>query len=266
MNEPLPGAFGLNADDIRRLNHQQKILRDYRNVPMPIWPFLLGIVLSFGIAKWVGLRNADALRSLIFALPFGAILADKRRKAVNALRNEEFRASPKYKQFQEFQDSELKWKVERIRNRPREIPLGSGKRLSASSNKKPTILEAYDFESLMALDPYEFEHYVADCFRRIGYTATVTKGSGDGGIDIHIERGGQRGAVQCKRHSSKLGPSPCRELFGVMKANRYKFGFLVCPSGFSDGAFEFSRRAGIGLVGFKRLNEMSDGIDFTIIS
>ncbi len=112
-----------------------------------------------------------------------------------------------------------------------------------------------------SLDPWVFENETAELFRRVGYEAKVTKGSGDGGIDIVLFKDGKCHVVQCKRYKTKVGPSVCRELFGVIKAGGFRSGFIVCPSGFSEKAWEFSRRKPITLVGAKRMLEMLDGKD-----
>ena len=85
----------------------------------------------------------------------------------------------------------------------------------------------------------------------------ITKGSGDEGIDIFLNKGnGQQGIVQCKRFSKKVGPATLRDLYGTMIAGDYKYGFVVCPSGFSDKAYEFSKGKNIKLIGLKRIIEM----------
>ena len=108
----------------------------------------------------------------------------------------------------------------------------------------------------MEIDPWEFENEIALLFERQGYSAKVTKGSGDGGIDILLNKKGRKGVVQCKRYKAKVGPGPVRDLYGTMMAGNYEFGYLACPSGFSDSAYEFSKGKNIKLIGLKRIMEM----------
>jgi len=112
------------------------------------------------------------------------------------------------------------------------------------------------YQYWMEIDPWEFENEIALLFERQGYSAKVTKGSGDGGIDILLNKNRTKGIVQCKRFKSKVGPGPVRDLYGTMMAGNYEFGYLVCPSGFSSSAYEFSKRKNIKLVGLKRIMEM----------
>ena len=39
------------------------------------------------------------------------------------------------------------------------------------------------------MDPREFEYFVADVFRSLGYKVQVTSGSNDGGKDIILYKG-----------------------------------------------------------------------------
>ena len=111
-----------------------------------------------------------------------------------------------------------------------------------------------------SLDPYIFEKEIAWLFEKQGYIAKTTKGSGDEGIDIHLKKvsgtNDKKGIVQCKRHKAKIGPAAIRDLYGTMVAGKYKFAYIVCPSGFSDKAYEFSKGKNIKLIGLKRIMEM----------
>jgi HJR/Mrr/RecB family endonuclease len=89
------------------------------------------------------------------------------------------------------------------------------------------------------LSGYQFEHAMAKVFRTEGYEATVTPGSGDGGVDIWLKRNGITIAVQCKAHKKPVGPSIIRELHGVIHNFGTDKGILICPSGFTKGVYEY---------------------------
>jgi len=88
------------------------------------------------------------------------------------------------------------------------------------------------YEYWTTVDPYQFEHEVATLFQNHGFDVKVTKGSGDQGIDIKLFKNGKRGAVQCKRYTTKVGPGAARDFWGAMMHGEYDFGFIVCPSSF----------------------------------
>jgi hypothetical protein len=47
-----------------------------------------------------------------------------------------------------------------------------------------------------------------------------------------------------------------RDLYGTMVSGKFDGGFLVCPSGFSEKAFEFARGKKIRFIGLKRIMEL----------
>jgi Restriction endonuclease len=88
-----------------------------------------------------------------------------------------------------------------------------------------------------------FELELARLMQRLGYSATPTKVSGDGGVDIVATKGTSRVVVQCKAWSRPAGPGPVRELQGVRKVGEEAW--IVCLGGFTAGALSFAKAAGI---------------------
>ena len=52
---------------------------------------------------------------------------------------------------------------------------------------------------IRSMDGLEFEHWVADLFRRGGFQVEITQPSGDHGVDLWASMGTRLVAVQCKR-------------------------------------------------------------------
>lgn len=86
--------------------------------------------------------------------------------------------------------------------------------------------------------PRQFEKVVADLFRAQGYEAKVTPGSGDGGIDILLNKVGKTYGVECKQYkdANVLGPKYIRDFIGALQLKRLKAGFFVTTSSFSQQA------------------------------
>jgi len=54
------------------------------------------------------------------------------------------------------------------------------------------------------LDPYQYERYVGEYYRRLGYAVTQRGGGGaDGGVDLVLVKDGERLLVQCKTWITK---------------------------------------------------------------
>ncbi|MBQ3058505.1 MAG: restriction endonuclease [Clostridia bacterium] len=63
------------------------------------------------------------------------------------------------------------------------------------------------------LNGHQFEEYCSFLLKEYGFTnLTVTKGSGDKGVDIIAYLNGKKFAIQCKCYSNKLGNSPIQEV------------------------------------------------------
>ena len=91
------------------------------------------------------------------------------------------------------------------------------------------------------LDGWQFEHEVARVFRLNGYKATVTKGSGDGGVDIILKKDGYNAIVQCKHHQNPLSPEPVRALWGIKDDWEADEVIMVASNGLTSSSIEFVR-------------------------
>ncbi len=102
--------------------------------------------------------------------------------------------------------------------------------------------EALTLDILMSLDPIHFERTVAALFRKAGYAVTETSVSGDGGIDLDLERDGKHEIVQCKRWKDAVGIEEVQRLCGCLhdKQRRSVRAWLVTTSTFTASAQKFA--------------------------
>ncbi|MGB1250057.1 MAG: restriction endonuclease [Candidatus Promineifilaceae bacterium] len=103
------------------------------------------------------------------------------------------------------------------------------------ANNRP---KAPSVSAIYTLDPYEFEAYVAELFRKKGYTVKQRGGAGDMGVDLEITRRNERKSaiVQCKRYRNTVGPNTVRELYGTFRHEKVNHAFLVTTAKISKGA------------------------------
>ena len=113
-------------------------------------------------------------------------------------------------------------------------------------------------EDIRKLSCQQFEIIIGEAFRRLGYRVIENGGGGaDGGIDLVLDREGQRFLVQCKQWKVlKVGVKPIRELAGVMSAKGVRDGFFVTSGTYTEEAREFAEEAGISLVDVDSLQRM----------
>lgn len=98
--------------------------------------------------------------------------------------------------------------------------------------------------------PTDFEGYVANLYRRLGYRARVTRATGDGGIDIHLRRGGRHDVVEVKLYARgrRVGREAIQKLWAAQLDAGAQGAVFVTTCGFTAQAEAFARRHGLELV------------------
>ncbi|MBU1094531.1 MAG: restriction endonuclease [Firmicutes bacterium] len=91
----------------------------------------------------------------------------------------------------------------------------------------------------------QFEIEVANLYSLLGYSTVVTKATGDGGIDVVINKDGKKTGIQCKQHSNPVGPNDFRALIGVIASQDYDHGILVSLNGFTSAVLDEARKSRI---------------------
>lgn len=67
-------------------------------------------------------------------------------------------------------------------------------------------LEGFD-PTRIPVHGHEFEHWVADSLSKFGWETSVTRASGDQGIDVIAAHNGLKLGIQCKLYSQSVGNS-----------------------------------------------------------
>ncbi len=98
----------------------------------------------------------------------------------------------------------------------------------------------YDSQFWYSLNGWQFEQEVADVFEKNGYNTEVTKGSGDGGVDIIMQKNNLKYIVQCKRYSNHpVTPQELRALWGVKDDFNADIVMMVTTSTITDTGRNF---------------------------
>lgn len=104
--------------------------------------------------------------------------------------------------------------------------------------------------TLRAMSWREFEHLVADAYRRLGFQVEETTQSGaDGGVDLLLRRDGRVSLVQCKLwRTQRVGVPIVREQFGLLTHHRADAAIIVTAGDFTSEARAFAAGKPIELV------------------
>lgn len=104
------------------------------------------------------------------------------------------------------------------------------------------------------MDPYEFEQYAAELFRKMGYSAKVTQKSdgeegGDYGADVIVKKDGQTTVVQVKKWApyNLVGAPDVRSVIGCMHTFKANKAILLTTSDFTEQAKTQAKGASIEL-------------------
>lgn len=108
-------------------------------------------------------------------------------------------------------------------------------------------------EKLYSLNPDEFEHFVADCWKEQGFTAEVTSQEDDLGIDILAERQKpwrEKHAIQVKRYhpDSTINLDVVRSYAAIDKMGGADKAFIVTTSRFTENARKAAESMNVELI------------------
>jgi hypothetical protein len=160
----------------------------------------------------------------------------------------------------------LDWLKKQIWNEPGEQADGNeGKSdgekdcsAAAVRNEPPATIS----EQLRRLDWFQFEKLVALAYSGTGVVTRRGGANPDGGIDLVLEKHGERIGIQCKHWKSwNVGVKVVREMIGAMADAGLKRGIVVSLSEFTAEAKELAARHSIELVEERGLVELLRYLD-----
>jgi len=121
-------------------------------------------------------------------------------------------------------------------------------------------LESYASEIAEYSDditPVDYEHFCADILNNCGWQATVTKLSGDQGIDIVAEKDNIKLAIQCKKYSKPVGNKAVQEAYSGAAFYEATACAVVAPIEFTPAAIELANTLGVHLLHHDDLADLS---------
>lgn len=164
-------------------------------------------------------------------------------------------------------DTESEKEVERLRDENSRLRADI-QAISSARDALSTKLEEYEFgktarHSLSVADliqrfkdhPTDFEKYVAEIFRRLGYETQVTPRTNDGGIDIRMQKDGISYCVEVKLYAdvNTVGREQIQKLYAAQIDSRIDRSIFVTTSSYTQPAIDFAYRNGIALIDGARL-------------
>jgi len=111
-------------------------------------------------------------------------------------------------------------------------------------------------ESLDLLSGYEFEHFLKNLFKRMGFSVEQTKLSGDQGADLVLSKFGEKTVVQARRTYNKIGNKAIQEVMAAISHYSANKGMVVTTNYFTRQAVELANSNKIDLIDRNKLQLM----------
>ena len=105
-----------------------------------------------------------------------------------------------------------------------------------------------DIRKVDKMNGHEFEMYLEHLFKRLGYKAKKTKGSGDYGVDLLLQRDKVTIAVQAKRYKNKVNLKAVQEVVGGKGYYNADEAWVITNSFFTKSAQELAHKNGVKLI------------------
>lgn len=111
-----------------------------------------------------------------------------------------------------------------------------------------------DFDSMTGL---EFEGFCAEILEKNGYdNVSVTRGSGDQGVDIIAYRDGVKYGFQCKCYTADIGNKAVQEIYAGKTYYQCHVGIVLTNRQFTPAAIDLAKKNGIVLWDRSKLLEL----------
>ena len=105
-------------------------------------------------------------------------------------------------------------------------------------------------------DGYEFEEYVANLYKELGYKIEeVTKKSGDQGADVIAYKNNIKYVIQVKFYNNPVGNKAVQEVVGAKGMYKADKGIVITNSTFTQSAIELAKANNIELVNGEKIEE-----------
>lgn len=126
-----------------------------------------------------------------------------------------------------------------------------------STKSRKNVSASNTIAEVDEMDGHEFEKW---CAKLLGENAfegvSLTKASGDQGVDVLAAKDGIKYAFQCKCYASDLSNTPVQEVAAGMKLYKCHVGVVMTNRHFSSGAKELAAATGVLLWDREKLISM----------
>lgn len=135
-----------------------------------------------------------------------------------------------------------------------EINLTDGSVIGLIENEIEELYQNADYTD--EIDPFEYEHYCAEEFKKNGWIAEATQGSSDQGVDVKASKDGIDLVAQCKRFAKPVGNKAVQEVVAGIKYYAANKGIVIAPNGFTKSAKKLAESNNIDLIHHSEIKDL----------
>lgn len=106
------------------------------------------------------------------------------------------------------------------------------------------------------MDGIAYEHHCAEILTAHGWATTVTKASGDQGVDVIARRGDMKLVLQCKRYSAPVGNKAVQEVIAARQFEDATHAAVVSTAPYTDSARALAHKTGVYLISQEQLPQL----------
>ncbi len=137
---------------------------------------------------------------------------------------------------------------------PYEIDLVNDSVIEFIENEIEELYQNADYTD--EIDPFEYEHYCAEQFKKNGWIAEATQGSSDQGVDVKASKDGIDLVAQCKRFAKPVGNKAVQEVVAGIKYYAANKGIVIAPNGFTKSAERLAESNNIDLIHHSEIKDL----------
>lgn len=122
-------------------------------------------------------------------------------------------------------------------------------------------VEKTDIKTIDQLAGIQFEHFLKSLFIRQGFQVTMTPGSGDQGVDLILNNGSRKIAIQAKRYNvnSKVSVPAIQEVYTGKQVYGCNEAYVITTSFFTNQAIIMGNKVGVKLIDRNGLQKLLNG-------
>jgi HJR/Mrr/RecB family endonuclease len=125
--------------------------------------------------------------------------------------------------------------------------------INASLESPELEMNQDDFDQM---NGYQFEEYIGNLYRKLGYSVQNTALSGDQGADLILTKDGEKTAVQVKRYSNKVTNKAVQEVVASKALYNCARCIVVTNNYYTNSALELANANGVELIDRGNLHKL----------